>query len=151
LQSGIRLGRCSQERYRNKLFFYGKVTATTPILDQPLSGNAYLRSSNHNLPDLVLALRGPASQPIEIDAVGRIDSKNGGIRTTFARVPDAPLTKVVLRMAGGQKSLLENSRNICAHAYRADVQMDAHNGRAADSRPALRAAGCGGKGPSHHH
>jgi hypothetical protein len=128
---------------------YGKVTATTPILDQPLTGNAYLRSSSHNLPDLVLALRGPASQPIEIDAVGRIDSKNGGIRTTFAQVPDAPLTKVVLRMAGGQKSLLENSTNICAHTYRATVQMDAHNGRAADSRPALRAQ-CGHKAHRRH-
>jgi hypothetical protein len=129
---------------------YGKVTATTPILDYPLTGNAYLRSSSHNLPDLVLALRGPASHPIEIDAVGRIDSVNGGIRTTFAQVPDAPLTKVVLRMAGGQKSLLQNSRNLCASTNRADVQMDAHNGRAFDSTPALRAK-CGGKAPSHHH
>jgi hypothetical protein len=122
---------------------YGKVTATTPILDQPLTGNVYLRSSNHNLPDLVLALRGPASQPIEIDAVGRIDSVHGGIRTTFAQVPDAPLTKVVLRMQGGKKSLLQNSRDICARSYRADVQMEAHSGRRVDSRPPLRAR-CGG-------
>jgi uncharacterized repeat protein (TIGR01451 family) len=126
---------------------YGKVTATSPILDYPLTGNAYLRSSSHNLPDLVLALRGPASQPIEVDAVGRIDSVNGGIRTTFAQVPDAPLTKVVLRMQGGQKSLLQNSTNLCAGAHRATVQMDAHNGRSFDSRPALRAK-CGGK--AHH-
>src|SRR6185295_3544266 len=32
---------------------YGKVTAETPLLDQPLTGNVYLRSSNNKLPDMV--------------------------------------------------------------------------------------------------
>jgi uncharacterized repeat protein (TIGR01451 family) len=118
---------------------YGKVTATSPILGYPLYGNVYLRSSDNPLPDMVLALRGPASQPIEIDAVGRIDSKDGGIRTTFATVPDAPLTKVVLQLPGGKKSLLENSRNICRAPSKATVQMDAHNGKVHDFRPPLKA------------
>jgi hypothetical protein len=43
----------------------------------------------------VLALHGPAYQPIEINAVGRIDSIHGGIRSTFETVPDQPLSKVV--------------------------------------------------------
>ena len=55
-----------------------------------------------------------------------------------------PLTKVVLRMPGGKKSLLQNSRDICAHSSRATVEMEAHNGRAAASRPLLKAK-CGGK------
>jgi uncharacterized repeat protein (TIGR01451 family) len=121
---------------------YGKVSATSPILDYPLEGDVYLRSSSHNLPDLVLKLKGPASQPIEVDSIGRIDSIHGGIRTSFAQVPDAPLSKVVLRMRGGKKSLLENSRDICAHAYRATVKMDGHNGKTHDFHPALRPAGC---------
>jgi hypothetical protein len=125
---------------------YGTVTATTPILDQPLSGKVYLRSSSHQLPDLVLALRGPASQPIEVDAVGRIDSIKGGIRTTFATVPDAPLTKVVLRMGAGKKSLLQNSTNICRATNRATVKMVAHNGAVAEFAPALEARSCKGKG-----
>ena len=40
---------------------YGKATATTPILDKPLSGPVYLRSSSHKLPDLVVDLHGQAS------------------------------------------------------------------------------------------
>ncbi len=36
----------------------GTVTATTPLLDQPLSGGVYLRASSHRLPDMVLDLRG---------------------------------------------------------------------------------------------
>jgi hypothetical protein len=117
---------------------YGKVTATSPLVDYPLTGNAYLRSSANPLPDIVLALHGPPSQPLQVDAVGRIDSVNGGIRTTFAAVPDAPLTKVVLRLPGGKKSLLENSTDLCRSTSTASVRMDAHNGKLADSGPELK-------------
>jgi hypothetical protein len=112
---------------------YGKATALTPLLDKPISGPVYLRSSSNPLPDLVAALHGQ----IDVDLVGRIDSKNGGIRTTFDSVPDAPVTKFVLEMQGGKKGLLENSRNLCKSTNRASVQMDAQNGKFADSTPEL--------------
>jgi hypothetical protein len=128
---------------------YGKVTATSPLVGYPLSGNVYLRSSSHPLPDLVLALHGPASQPLQVEAVGRIDSKGGGIRTTFASVPDAPLTKVVLKLPGGKKSLLENSTNLCRSTNKASVQMSAHSAKLAASTPELKVkcskSGKGGK------
>ena len=112
---------------------YGYVTATTPLLDQPLSGPLYLRSSSHPLPDLVAALHGQ----IDVDLVGRIDSKNGGIRTTFDAVPDAPVSKFVLTMQGGKKGLLENSKNLCASVNKADVKFTAQNGRTSNSQPVL--------------
>jgi hypothetical protein len=115
---------------------YGQATAVTPLLDQPLSGPVYLRSSSNPLPDLVVDLRGQ----IHVTLVGRIDSVNGGIRTTFGAAPDAPITKFVLNMKGGQKSLLVNSRNLCAARSRATVKMTAHNGRIARSRPILKNA-----------
>jgi len=119
---------------------YGRVSATSPILDNPLTGKVYLRSSDHLLPDLVLALRGPANQPIEIDVVGRIDSdkRTHGLRTTFEGLPDAPLTKVVLKMRGGEKSLLENSIDICRHPQRASAAMVGQNGKLREFRPKLR-------------
>jgi hypothetical protein len=112
---------------------YGYATATTPLLDQPLGGPVYLRSSSHPLPDLVAALRGP----LDVNLVGRIDSVNGGIRTTFDAVPDAPVSKFVLSMLGGKKGLLVNSRNLCAGANRAKVLIDGQNGKAADQGPAV--------------
>ncbi|HET6998676.1 MAG TPA: hypothetical protein VFI03_08810 [Solirubrobacterales bacterium] len=112
---------------------YGKARAFTPLLDQPLEGPVYLRSSSNPLPDLVIALKGQ----IDVDLVGRIDSVNGGIRSTFETVPDAPLSKFVLEMLGGRKSLLENSRNLCEGTNRATVRMDGQNGRAFDARPVL--------------
>ena len=107
---------------------YGHATATTPLLDQPLSGPVYLRSSSHKLPDLVAALRGPASQPIEIDLDGRIDSKGGGIRASFESVPDQPVSKFVLSMQGGKKGLLQNSTDICKGKHIAKVHMVGQNG-----------------------
>jgi len=118
---------------------YGKVTATTPLLDQPLTGNVYLRSSNNELPDLVMDLRGPASQPIHLEADGRIDSVKGGIRTTFEFVPDAPITRVVLKMRGAKKGLLENSRDICASTFKAQASFAAHNGGTLEAQPPLQA------------
>jgi hypothetical protein len=118
---------------------YGKAKATTPLLDKSLAGPVYLRSSDHPLPDLVVKLGGQ----LEIHLVGRIDSVNGGIRTTFESVPDAPVTKFVLQMRGGKKGLLTNSTDICRGAHRATAVMRAQNGRAVDLRPKLVAAGCG--------
>jgi hypothetical protein len=117
---------------------YGKAKAFTPLLDGPLSGPVYLRSSNHPLPDLVAKLGGQ----LEIDLVGRIDSVHGGIRTTFESVPDAPVSKFVLQMKGGAKSLLTNSTDICRGSHRATVRMKAQNGRTADLRPTLVSSGC---------
>jgi hypothetical protein len=119
---------------------YGTAKAWTPLLDKPLEGPVYMRSSNNPLPDLVVALKGQ----IEVELSGRIDSKNGGIRATFDRVPDAPITKFVLRMKGGKKGLLVNSENTCGK-HRATVKMRGQNGRLANSRPLLVAAGCGRK------
>ena len=124
---------------------YGHASATSPLVDYAFTGPVYLRSSSNPLPDLVLALKGPGQTPLEIDAVGRIDSVRGGIRATFPTVPDSPLTRVVLRMGGGRKSLLENSTNICRRPHYATVQMDGQNGKIHDFRAKLGVR-CGGKG-----
>jgi hypothetical protein len=129
---------------------YGKAKATTPLLDAPLEGPVYLRSSSNPLPDLVIALHGQ----LDVDLVGRIDSHNGGIRTTFDTVPDAPVTKFTLEMPAGKKGLLVNSRNICNYTNRATAKLTAHNGKIYDFRPVLKDS-CkkqgGGKKNKHGH
>jgi hypothetical protein len=121
---------------------YGRARAVTPLLDEPLRGPVYLRSSSHPLPDLVVALH---SGKIDINLVGRIDSiGNGRIRNTFAAVPDAPVSKFVLEMQGGRKGLLVNSANLCKSTERATAAFRAQNGRALNLRPILKAR-CGHK------
>jgi hypothetical protein len=90
---------------------YGHATAYTPLLDQPLEGPVYLRSSSHKLPDLVAALNGQ----IDVALAGKVDSgPNQGIRNTFEVVPDAPVSKFILEMSGGRKGLLVNSEDLCS-------------------------------------
>ncbi len=122
---------------------YGRATATSPLVDYPLSGPAYLRSSNNKLPDLVIALKGPPSQPIEVDAVARIDTVKGGIRSTFEAVPDLPVSSFTLEMEGGRKGLLQNSTNICKGTHKATAEFDAQNGKVADLAPVLKNSKCG--------
>ncbi len=121
---------------------YGRARATTPLLDEPLKGPVFLRSSSHPLPDLVVALH---SRKIDVDVVGRIDSVRGGrIRTTFESVPDAPVSKFILEMQGGKKGLLVNSTNICRRQNRALAAFSGQNGRQHNFSPALKAS-CGAK------
>ncbi len=119
---------------------YGEAEATTPLLDSPLRGPVYLRSSDNTLPDLVAALRGPDHQPIEVALAGRIDSVHGGIRTSFEAVPDQPVSTFTLRMQGGKKGLLVNSRNLCVRVSKATARFTAQNGRSASLRPVLKNA-----------
>jgi uncharacterized repeat protein (TIGR01451 family) len=120
---------------------YGSITAWTPLLEEPLQGPVYLRSSDNKLPDLVFDLHGV----VDIEVATRIDSVKGGIRASIESAPDAPLTKVVLNMQGQKKGLIVNSRNICKGKNRADVKLDGQNGKIYDSKPKLRAK-CGKKG-----
>lgn len=112
---------------------YGHARAFSPLLDRSLEGPVYLRSNGgeRELPDLVAALDGQ----IEIELEGHIDAVRERLRTRFASVPDAPISKFVLEMKGGKRGLLAVSRNLCAATDRTIVKMGAHNGRLRDSRP----------------
>lgn len=121
---------------------YGQAMAISPLLDQPLSGPVYLRSSDNPLPDLVAALKGPDNQPVKVELVGRTDSVHGGIRNTFDLVPDAPVSKFTLEMQGGKKSLIVNSRNVCSSVQRATAKFLGQNGRKYEFRPPVTNPAC---------
>jgi hypothetical protein len=118
---------------------YGKARATTPLLDEPLEGPVYLRSSSHKLPDMVIALHGL----VDFDLVGRIDSVKARIRTSFEAAPDGPVSSFTVELSAGKKSLLVNSRNLCAHPAKALSVFTAQNGRIYESKPVLGVR-CGG-------
>jgi hypothetical protein len=117
---------------------YGKARAWSPLLEAPLEGPVYLRSSEHKLPDLVAHLRGQ----VNIDLDGRIDSYKGGIRTSFESVPDLPVSKFELNLPGGKGGLLIASQNLCKAPVKAEVKAVAHNGRVAHLNQTIKPAGC---------
>jgi hypothetical protein len=105
---------------------YGFAEADSPLLDGPLKGPVYLRSSSNPLPDLVAALHGQ----VDIELDGRTDSIHGRIRNTFDTVPDVPVSRFVLTIRGGKKKgLLINSQNLCAHRQFAKLDLTAQNGK----------------------
>ncbi|MDX6635932.1 MAG: hypothetical protein QOF06_2135 [Solirubrobacterales bacterium] len=118
----------------------GTVSAVTPLLDEPLKGNVYFRSNggDRELPDLVADLRGP----LRVTLVGFIDSVKGRVRTRFLSVPDAPVTRFEMKLFGGKRGLIENSKNLCLTGRRVEIHLRAQNGRSQDSEPRI-AAQCG--------
>ena len=127
---------------------YGKAWATSPLLDYAVHGKVYLRSSDHPLPDLLVKLRGPATQPIVVELAGKTDSVKGSLRNTFEAVPDVPVSKFHLELFGGKRGLVELSRNLCKGTYRANVRMDGQNGATYDTKPKV-ANSCKRKGKKH--
>jgi hypothetical protein len=126
----------------------GTATATSPLLDKPLSGPVYFRSNGgaRELPDLVADLDGQ----IHVTVVGFIDSVKTGpetsrVRTRFLNVPDAPVSKFQIKLFGGKKGLVQNSRNLCTFTPKAKVQMTGHNGKPHDFAAKI-ATSCGKKG-----
>ena len=82
----------------------------------------YLRASDHTLPELA----------------------KGRIRATLEALSDVPISKFVLTMAGGGKSLLVNNTELCKARPRARALFEGHNGKARSVHPLVR-VGCGGK------
>jgi hypothetical protein len=145
---------------------YGHARAFSPLLDKPLEGPVYLRSSDNVLPDLVSSLRGQ----VDVELASRTDSVRGRIRNIFDIVPDVPVNKFILTLRGGRRGLLVNSRNQCPRkrvrrggakrsdatvsrkrrgkgkrrGQRAIVRFKAQNGKKRNLRPRLRVP-CGKK------
>jgi hypothetical protein len=120
---------------------YGHVTASTPLLEEQLSGPVYLRSSDNQLPDAVLVLHGI----IDVEVPVRIDSFKQRLRATVEEAPDAAVSKVVVQMQGGRKGLFVNSRNLCVGNNRAQVDLTAQSNKRLTRRPLVKSGGCKGK------
>jgi hypothetical protein len=122
---------------------YGQAVAYTPLLDEPLRGNVYLRSSSNKLPDLVASLHSGA---IRITVAGRIGpSKAGGIQAFFDELPDAPIDRFTMTFYGGKRGLLVNSANICEAPPVATISALGQNNIGAKFSSKLRGQ-CKGKG-----
>jgi hypothetical protein len=126
---------------------YGSAVAYTPLLDEPLRGNVYLRSSSNPLPDLVADLH---SGDVRIVLEGKIGpGKKGGIRAFFSNLPDEPVSKFVMTLFGGKRGLLVNSANICAVPPVSNVKAIGQNNVGAVFTTKLRGE-CHGHGGKRH-
>jgi hypothetical protein len=90
----------------------GVATATTPVLNVPLTGPVYLVShGGAAFPDLDIILQG---EGVTIDLVGNTDIKKGITFSRFETVPDAPISSFDLTLPGGPGAVLAAIKNLCA-------------------------------------
>jgi hypothetical protein len=139
---------CSRVQFNDKRCpagsVYGSAVAYTPLLDEPLRGNVYLRSSTGKLPDLVADLYSGAVRIIVEGHIG--PTKQGGVDAFFDELPDQPLERFVMTLRGGKHGLLTNSTDICAAPPFASVSSIAQNNIGAKFNTVLRGT-CKGKKP----
>ena len=82
------------------------------------------------LPSLVIPLRGQ----VAINLRASTSVKRGKLVSTFAAVPDAPISRFALRLYGGRHGVLTTTRRLCARprGHVADVEIDGHARKRAD-------------------
>lgn len=115
----------------------GRVTAVSPLLPDPLSGNVFLvqgiRTNAQGqqvktLPSLLIPLSGDVQLILHaktsVDGAGRLVS-------TFSGIPDAAVSNFKLTINGGSKGILVvtgRGESICKSAQNGTGQLTAHSG-----------------------
>ncbi len=144
-QNHIR-GICTKAQFRAEncpaSSVYGKAAAYTPLFDEPLRGDVYLRSSASKLPDLVASLRSGAIRIVLEGEIG--PTKQGGISALFRNLPDQPVDRFTMVLNGGRRGLLTNSANICKVPPEATVKALGQTNLGASFTTVLRGQCSGG-------
>jgi hypothetical protein len=126
----------------------GTAKVWTPLLEKPEEGKVYFRSNGgeRELPDLAVALRGqiPLQLVGFIDSVGKKGSEVRRVRSRFLNLPDAPVSRFELKLSGGKKGLLQNSKNLCKTSDSARFQLTGQNGKDQDTEQKVQVS-CGKK------
>jgi hypothetical protein len=123
----------------------GRARAKTPLLERDLVGNVYFvknvrkdaKTGNEirTLPMIIVALRGEIA--VNLRGVSST-TKNGRLVNTFAKVPDAPISRFNLNIAGGRNGILAVTRtrakriNLCNGRHVAEADFDGQNGKRFD-------------------
>ena len=126
----------------------GTATVSTPVLPNPLSGPAYLVShGGAAFPDLDLVLEGNG---VRVILVGNTDIKGGITTSTFASVPDVPVSSFSLSLPMQKNSLLSPYGNPCLKPLIMPTTITAQSGAQFKQETRIAVSGCGVRILSHH-
>lgn len=118
----------------------GTATAVTPLLATPLKGPVRIVENPGNLPKLVLYLNGL----INIRLVGNIQLGTAGTETTFAGIPDVPLSRFQLDFFSGAGGLISTSDDICKSTPSIKGEFVAQSGKTFTVTSPATVQGCSG-------
>jgi hypothetical protein len=119
----------------------GSATATTPILQNGLSGPAYFVShGGQKFPELIIVLSG---QGITVDLHGEtFISKTGITSSTFHIVPDVPIGVFTLNLPEGANSALAAPKSLCGTSLKMPTAFTAQNGATIKQATPITVNGC---------
>jgi hypothetical protein len=124
----------------------GSATVTTPVLPDPLKGPAYLVShGGAAFPDLDLLLEGDNGVRVILEST--TDIKNGITKSTFASIPDVPVSSFVLDLPQGANSVVTAVGALCTQSLLMPTTITAQSGAVIKQSTNIAVEGCtGGKG-----
>ncbi|HEY3866114.1 MAG TPA: hypothetical protein VGL54_08530 [Solirubrobacteraceae bacterium] len=118
----------------------GSAVVTTPVLPGQLKGSAYLVShGGEAFPDLDIVLEGDG---ITVILTGNTKITKGVTSTTFATIPDVPVTSFVLNLPVGPHSALTANGSLCAKALMVPMTIDAQSGAQIVQKTKLGVTNC---------
>lgn len=118
----------------------GEATVTTPVLPGELSGHAYLVShAGAAFPDLDLVLEDGG---VHVILVGNTAITNDHTTSTFASIPDAPVSSFVLSLPMGPNSALAANGSLCARPLTMPTTITAQNGAQIKQSTKISVSGC---------
>ena len=119
----------------------GTVGAATPLLRSPLAGKVYLVGHTGQLPTLEAVMSGSG---ITLNLTSTI-GLGAGISSTFAAVPDAPITRFQLDLPRGPHSALGTSSDLCTGKLTIPATIVSQSGRTLKTTYPLEVSDCGVK------
>jgi len=118
----------------------GTATVTTPVLPGALTGHAYLVShGGAAFPDLDLVLNDGG---VEVILVGNNAISKGLLNSTFAAIPDAPVSTFALSLEMGPYSALSANGSLCTKALLMPTTITAQNGAQVAQKTRIAVSGC---------
>ena len=125
----------------------GTATVVTPVLPGTLSGSAYLVShGGESFPDLDIVLEGDG---VKVILTGNTKITKGITSSTFAAIPDVPVTSFVLNLPVGPHSALTAIGGLCLRPLQMPTTITAQSGAQVKQSTRISVSGCGVRILSH--
>lgn len=118
----------------------GTATVTTPVLPGKLTGPAmFVSHGGAAFPDLDFVLKGDG---VTVILIGNTNITHAITTSSFAAVPDVPVSSFEVRLPTGRNSVLTAVGSVCKKSLVMPTTITAQNGKTIKQRTKIAVGGC---------